>query len=459
MTVNPEYDVIIVGGGPSGIICAIALLKNGHKVALIDKKEQSLIGDKTCGDALDLESVNVLKEKLQLEYPYGIELSDDIHRMKIAGESIYTASTLTAPGFLVDRLEYGQRLLKNALDLGLILLSKSAVRDVIIEDNSVCGIIYIDKLSGKKISLRSKFVVDASGAYAVIRKLIPESLNYLNLIDNELSDEMVWPTYREIIELDSDQDHEFRNEIILLYERDIPIPGYFWIFSKGDRKLNIGVGWLKKETDMGSLKQFLKKKIDFYYPNRNYKVLKSGGGQIPIRPPFDNLVFNGGILVGDAACLVHPTTAEGHGPALESGYIAGTTISKALKQNRSDFESLWEYNVKVMNEIGILHAKGYLIRKLIENVGSKNLQFMINRQLIKDEEFDAIIRGQPPLLGFKDKLKKLIKIMPRIHLIIQIYKIQIKLNHVNDLYLNYPETPDQLPTWIETRNRLLGFNF
>ena len=94
---------------------------------------------------------------------------------------------------------------------------------------------------------------------------------------------------------------------------------------------------------MGPMKKAYLREMEKYYPRDSYKVLKQGGGQIPFRVPFDNLVFNGGALVGDAACMVHPITAEGHGPALDTAWRLGKVIIRALKADNRSMEQLCVY--------------------------------------------------------------------------------------------------------------------
>ena len=54
-----KFDVIIIGAGPAGIICALQLAKKNYKIALIEKKQ--FPKDKICGDALSLDVINQLK--------------------------------------------------------------------------------------------------------------------------------------------------------------------------------------------------------------------------------------------------------------------------------------------------------------------------------------------------------------------------------------------------------------
>jgi menaquinone-9 beta-reductase len=54
------YDVVIVGGGPSGSACAYWLAQAGWSVCLIEKKH--FPREKTCGDGLTPRSVYQLAE-------------------------------------------------------------------------------------------------------------------------------------------------------------------------------------------------------------------------------------------------------------------------------------------------------------------------------------------------------------------------------------------------------------
>ncbi len=47
-----KYDVIVVGAGTAGCLAAKTVAEKGLNVALIEKKPQTEIGEKICGDAL-----------------------------------------------------------------------------------------------------------------------------------------------------------------------------------------------------------------------------------------------------------------------------------------------------------------------------------------------------------------------------------------------------------------------
>ena len=57
---SDHYDVIIVGAGPAGCACAMALKNSGLRVAIIDKHQ--FPRDKVCGDAIPGRAIKFLHE-------------------------------------------------------------------------------------------------------------------------------------------------------------------------------------------------------------------------------------------------------------------------------------------------------------------------------------------------------------------------------------------------------------
>lgn len=450
-------DVIVVGGGPSGVVSAMTIAKQGFSVILLDRKSRDKIGDKTCGDAVDKAAFQRVKDGIGIDFPFDEELSENIEKMSIAVGDIGNKITLEAPGFLVDRLHFGQRLLRMAEEKGVEIIDSATVRGLLFEEKNgekyVSGVKYLK--SGEH-EIFSKFVVDASGAYAVVRKLLPEEFLFGG-IKHELDPDEQWPSYREIIELK--EDHIYHNEIILKYDDDYPPPGYFWVFSKGDRKLNVGIGWAKSQAGLGPMKKAYLKEMEKYYPRDSYTVLKQGGGQIPFRIPFDNLVFNGGALVGDAACMVHPLTAEGHGPALDTAWRLGNIIVDALKVDKQSVDVLWPYNVEISKHYARKHAEAELFRRMMEKVGVKGLNYLFTANIFKEEELNLVFSGGTLQLSFMDILKRILKLLRKPYLLLQIGKVLQKINKSKEIYNNYPKDKSEIQQWRKLRNKKLGMNY
>src|SRR3970282_2235703 len=120
MYMDRETDVLIVGGGPAGVLSAYTAAKLGKKVIMADAKTLEEIGNKTCGDALDLKVSKCLKDMIGIEMPHGKEVSDIVEFLVIQTPSAEVP--IQGDGFVVDRHIYGQRLLKMAIDAGVEIL-------------------------------------------------------------------------------------------------------------------------------------------------------------------------------------------------------------------------------------------------------------------------------------------------------------------------------------------------
>ncbi len=447
--VEKVYDVIVVGAGPAGVSTAYTLAKFGKKVLLLDKKNHDKVGDKTCGDALDKSSPQLLYDELGLPMPDGDEISDPLSKMTIVTPRARV--TLSSPGYTMNRHIYGQRLLRECEKIGVEVVTSAPVRDVIIENEFVKGIIYHE--NGTTKEARAKVVVDCSGFVASVRHKLPD--NFSLGLHPTLPDYHVAVAYREIIELK--EDHPYKNEIVLEYAPGIPPPGYIWFFSKGYKKLNVGTGWLKSENNLfnRSMKDIFKDVLDNYYPRDSYKILAKGGGQIPVRPPFDSLTFNGGCVVGDAAAVVDPTTAEGHGIALVCGFYAGRAISSAIDNGDVSREGLWKYNIDVMAHYGRRNAISYVMLHFLRDIKPEGMDFLLKRKILTESEIKKVFYAEDLNLGFKDIFKKIMFAFPKFGTLLRIKKLLDDVNAIGEHYDNYPENPDYLPEWISKRDKIL----
>ena len=57
---DEEFDVVVVGGGPSGSSAAVFASKQGLNVLLLDK--EVFPREKTCGDGISGKSIKMLRE-------------------------------------------------------------------------------------------------------------------------------------------------------------------------------------------------------------------------------------------------------------------------------------------------------------------------------------------------------------------------------------------------------------
>ncbi|HET6266222.1 MAG TPA: sulfide-dependent adenosine diphosphate thiazole synthase [Acidobacteriota bacterium] len=157
-----ESDVIIIGGGPSGLVTARDLALEGQKVLVLE--ETNYLGG-------GFWSGGYLMNKLTVRAPAHEYLQEIGVPVKLAGYGLYTADAVQACSHLIAA----------ASDAGARIWNMTVVEDLILRDGSVQGVVinwsplesmpkalaHIDP-----VGIESKFVVDCTGHDAAAVKML-----------------------------------------------------------------------------------------------------------------------------------------------------------------------------------------------------------------------------------------------------------------------------------------------
>lgn len=300
-----QYDVIVVGAGPSGASAAYLLAKSGRKVALLDKA--CFPRDKLCGGGLTVRSRKAFERIYKSQW-------NDILEYQSAGLAFYykkkflnSLENYQSLQFIY-RHDFDHYLVKKAQDAGAVLMENFRIHEI----ESQQRVIY--EKSGR--SLQADFIIGADGIKSIVaRQVFGQEFNRDN--------------YAIAMETEVSRDQ---------FPRDVTLPeiyygsvkwGYGWIFPKKD-KLTIGIaGMYKHNDDIKSVfHQFLEQ--DLGLPTD----LPMKGYYLPFGQYQKQLEKDQFILVGDAAGLVDPITGEGIAFALESGEMAAEAINEALNEKQ-----------------------------------------------------------------------------------------------------------------------------
>ena len=430
-----NYDVIVVGAGPAGAIASKSLAMKGKKVALVDRRPKEKIGDKSCGDGLLSWAFDRVSEDISIDLPHGEEVGDEIKWSVVDSDKGMFVLKWETAGYVLNRHPWGQRLLREAEEAGAILWDNTRATKALVDSDKVTGVEV--KTKDETLELTSKLVIDCSGTVAVIRKSLPENMS--PIMPKKNNKKLIAYCYREIIELD--EPHDFAESIVLRYDSDVVFPGYFWFFSKGKNKVNVGTGFSKhgafKELNV---KDVFNDCLNKYYPEGNFKVLDSKGGQVPVSVPLPSMIANGFICAGDAACNANPATAEGIGPALIAGSYAGTIGAQAIDNDDLSIDALWKYNKMVMDAFGKDHAMQQIqIRALLE-IGEDNFEFLLKRKILTPEDLAGYI-------SLASALMKVVRIFPRFGLLRKLLKLKGEIKKIREHYDKYPSTPKDVEKW------------
>lgn len=154
-----EADVAIVGGGPAGLVCGYHLAKAGKSVVLFERKLS--IGGGMWGGGIMFNEIVVQDAAKKILEEFGVETRQY--------EKGY---------YLSDSVEAVSTLCSRAVKAGLKVFNLLSAEDVMIREKRVCGLVLnwtaveMANLHVDPITMRAKYVVDATGHPAEVAKII-----------------------------------------------------------------------------------------------------------------------------------------------------------------------------------------------------------------------------------------------------------------------------------------------
>jgi len=438
-----KRDVVIVGAGVAGLYSALLLGSMGWRVVLIESKARSEIGNKVCGDAIGTHHFR----ELNLDVPPSVV----DHRY--SGVVVYThdlnySVTVPGEGVSVNRLKFGQWLLKQALDAGVELLDRYSVIEVSVVDTGVKSI-RAKRVGGGVVEVEARAYIDASGAKPVIRSKIP----------------LEWPiaerpyttdfnlAYREVIELKEPIERINTNYASIILDTRVAPGGYWWVFPKQRDGLvvNVGLGvvWSSGNNPRRNFEEYIKSK----FPGR---VLHAGGGIVPTRRPLPTLVWRNVIVVGDAAYTVNPVHGGGIGSSMLSAAIASKHLNSALEAGNISEESLWSVNIDYMRAYGAKQARLDVLRMFMQKLSSEDYEWIVKNRIVSgDNVYELGTRGDLAE-QVAHTLSAFIKLLGKPSLLSQLRVVRSYMKKISELYTDhYPATPRELGDWVIRVNRLI----
>ena len=165
-----DFDVIIVGAGPGGCVCAISLANIGVTSLIIEKDPfpRYHVGESLTGEAgMRLRDLGL--ETVMNEHKFPVKRGVTVYGKNGENSFVVPTQSRSADGKLVDattwqvdRQAFDNLLLEHAKSLGVEFL-QGEVLSPLLSGNKVKGVCL--QLPGEqKVNLHSKVVVDASGS-------------------------------------------------------------------------------------------------------------------------------------------------------------------------------------------------------------------------------------------------------------------------------------------------------
>ena len=358
-----EYDVIVVGAGPGGSIAARTAAADCD-VLLIEKR-QEIGAPVRCAEFVPKDQFLKASKYIQLNKKWiaseinGIRMNaPDGTTFEASGETLGTGGGF---GYVLERKIFDRQLAKDAARAGVDIMVRTRATGLIIEDSHVKGV-KLNRL-GEDFEVRSKVVIGADGVESQVGRWGGINTT-LKLKDAE--------SCAQYLMTNVDTTENFLD----VYAGSQAPGGYAWIFPKGARAANVGLGVLGSKLAAKRPIEYLNEFVAKKCPGGQPVELVMGG--VPLSDSLKTLVSNGLMLIGDAARHTEPLTGGGISTAIGGGTIAGEVAQKAVHANDSSVRVLREYETRWHSSSGKIHKGMYKIK-----------EFMVG---ISDDEFNKLVR-------------------------------------------------------------------
>ncbi len=353
MIFDKEYDMIVVGAGPGGSVAAKEAAEKGLKVLLLERDREIGLPVR-CGEAVgiaglleffdkDHEIVRKYRKKYKIRFvaPNG-QVLDLNHESEAA---------------VLDRKFFDAELGRMASLAGATVITMANVVGLIIEDEFVKGIRLI--YQGKEYEISSKIVIAADGVESRVGRwaginTTPKFNDIESCVQYTMSD------------IDVEE-----NRMDFYFGKEVAPTGYLWVFPKGERTANVGLG-VNGEV---SRKKKAVKYLDEFVENNfsSGSIINTTCGGVICGETLEKISGNGIMLVGDAAHQTNAISGGGIINAMKAGKIAAEVAKEAIGKNDLSEKFLKQYDKKWYKKQGKSNHKFYIIKGIIQDIGDNFL--------------------------------------------------------------------------------------
>ena len=384
-----RYDVLVIGGGPAGALAGKTAAEKGLS-ALIVEKRPAIGAPVRCAEGIGKEALHEFMDPdprwISAEMTGAGIVAPDGFLMKL--DSAMAGSKV---GYVLDRKIFDRELVWKAAEAGAEIAVKSRAAAPIMEDGIVKGAKI--EYAGKTTDVKADVVIAADGVESKFSKWCG--------IDTTVPVREIMSSVQYVMaDIDIDE-----HATIFYLGNEVAPEGYLWVFPKGRRSANVGIGISGKKSGEGHrAKDYLDKFVKKTFPNG--KTIEYIPGGVSVCRPLDCTVADGLMIAGDAARVVDPLTGGGIYNAMYTGRLAAEVAAVCIEKGDLSKKALMKYDKEWRaSSVGKTiernyHIKEYLIKQpdtklndIIHSVSNINMKEFSTMNLIKE-----IIRANPKLV-------------------------------------------------------------
>jgi FAD-dependent halogenase len=390
-------DVLVIGGGPGGSTAATMLARKGHQVLLLERAHfpRHHIGESLLPASMPvLEELGVVPALQQAGFLLKWGATMVWGREKTPWSWYFRETNRKYPHtYQVWRPHFDQLLLDNSRAHGVDVREGHTVREVVFEDGRAVGVRFAADDGVERLG-RARFIVDASGQSALLGRQLD-----LRRWDPSFHNLAVYGYFAGAKRLPPPDE---TNLLVESYPH-----GWFWNIPLHNNWMSVGAVVDSQIGQEGlrdsSPHRFLIEHIA-QAPHTRQMLAEANLAYGPFVIKdwsyiSDEVVGDGYILVGDAACFVDPLFSSGVHLALMAGVLAAAYVTTALKDPGMGDSARRVYKDLYYKEYHHFHdmaALFYSSNRTIDSYFWEARRMLGHAHLSPREAFLHAVAGQPP---------------------------------------------------------------
>jgi len=384
-----KYDVLVIGGGPAGALAGKTAAEKGLS-ALIVEKRPAIGAPVRCAEGIGKEALHEFIDPdprwISAEMTGAGIVAPDGFFMKLGSEMAGSKV-----GYVLDRKIFDRELVWKASEAGADIAVKSRASAPIMENGAVKGAKI--EYAGRTTEVKADVVIAADGVESKFSKWCG--------IDTTVPVREIMSSVQYVMtDIDIDE-----HSTIFYLGNEVAPEGYLWVFPKGKRCANVGIGISGRKSGEGHrAKDYLDRFVKRTFPDG--KTIEYIPGGVSVCRPLDCTVADGLMITGDAARVVDPLTGGGIYNAMYTGRLAAEVAAGCIEKGDCSKMALMKYDREWRASLvgktieRNYHIKEFLIKQsdaklneIIHSVSNINMKEFSTINLIKE-----IIRINPKLV-------------------------------------------------------------
>lgn len=347
MPASPAYDVVVIGSGPSGSLCARNLAARGYQVLLAEKRPVVGIPVR-CGEATGRRAR--LSQFMTVNEDY---IETDLNGVILHGPGgVSVRYDQDDIGLMLDRGLFDQDVARQAQAAGAELCVDTRIEGISPVKDGMRELIVVHEPTKTRSVLKARMVVGADGAEAL-------SGRWVGLKTRHLPPQVCSAIELRVAAMDPNPHH-----LTFWQGHDSINKGYVWVFPKmKSGVVNLGSGALTPklgEKNMYDLSMEYKNRL---FPDAD--LVEVHGGAVPVSGNMAEYVADRFALCGDAAHHTNPLTGGGIMSGILGGELCSRWIDAGFRAGDLSRPFLAQYQVDCWEKFGKNHRYQMRIRDFV----------------------------------------------------------------------------------------------